>query len=37
MITRNAANDKVNSAVEIGIIEYYSDKELNATAQYIEY
>ena len=37
MITRNAANDKVNSAVEMGIIEYCSDKELRATAKYIEY
>ena len=37
MITRNAATDKVDRAVEIGIIEYYSDKELRATAKYIEY
>ena len=37
MITRNAATDKVDSAVEIGIIEYYSVKELRATAKYIEY
>ena len=37
MITRNAATDKVDSAVEIGIIEYYSDKELRVTAKYIEY
>ena len=37
MITRNAATDKVNSAIEIGIIEYCSDKKLRATAKYIEY
>ena len=37
MITRNAATDKVNSAIEIGIIEDCSDKELRATAKYIEY
>ena len=37
MITRNAATDKVDSAVEIRIIEYYSDKELGATPKYIEY
>ena len=37
MITRNAATDKVDSAVEIGIIEYYSVKEVRATAKYIEY
>ena len=37
MITRNAATDKVNSAIEIGIIEYCSDKELRATAKYIGY
>ena len=37
MITRKAASDMVDSAVEIGIIEYYSDKEFRATAKYIEY
>ena len=36
-ITRNAATDKVDSTVEIEINEYYSDKELRATAKYIEY
>jgi len=28
MITRKAASDMVESAIGIGIIEYYSDKEL---------
>ena len=37
MITRNAATDKNDNAVEIGITEYYSDNELRATARYIEY
>ena len=37
MITRNIATDKVDSAVEIGIIEYYSDKRLRARTKYIEY
>ena len=33
MITRKAASDMVESAIEIGIIEYYSDKEFKATAK----
>ena len=37
MITRKAASDMVDSAIEIGIIEYYSDKEFRATDKYIEY
>ena len=35
MITRNAATDRADSAVEIGIIEYYFDKELRP-AKYIK-
>ena len=37
MITRKAASDMVDRAIEIGIIEYYSDKEFRATDKYIEY
>ena len=36
MITRNAATDRADSAVEIGIIEYYFDKGLRPTAKYIK-
>ena len=36
MISRKAASDIVESAVEIGIVEYYSDKEFKATTKYIE-
>ena len=37
MITRKAASDMVDSAIELGIIEYYSEKEFRATNKYIEY
>ncbi len=37
MITRNVATDRVDSAVEIGSIEYCFDKELRAKAKYIKY
>ena len=37
MITRKAASDMVDSAIELGIIEYYSEKEFRATDRYIEY
>ena len=37
MITRKAASDMVDSAIELGIIEYYSEKEFRATDKYIEY
>jgi hypothetical protein len=37
MITRKAASDMVDSAIELGIIEYYSDKEFRSTNRYIEY
>ena len=37
MITRKAASDMVDSAIELGIIEYYSDKEFRATNRYKEY
>ncbi len=37
MITRKAANDMVESAIKLGIVEYYSLKEFRATERYIEY
>ena len=37
MITRKAASDMVDSAIKLGIIEYYTDKEFRATDRYIEY
>jgi hypothetical protein len=37
MITRKAASDMVASAIKLGIVEYYSDKEFRATERYIEY
>ena len=37
MITRKAASDMVDSAIEVGIIEYYTAREFRATDRYIEY
>ena len=37
MITRKAASDMVDSALDLKIIEYYTDKEFRATDRYIEY